>query len=56
MKELDYGKNYKYAHNYEGNYVEQQFLPDEIKAKTFYEPQENPTERKIKEGMNLKRS
>ena len=56
MKELDYGKNYKYAHNYEGNYVEQQFLPDEIKAKTFYEPQENPTERKIKEGMNLKRN
>jgi putative ATPase len=51
MKELDYGKGYKYAHNYEGNFVEQQYLPDEIKDKTFYEPQENTAERKIKEGM-----
>ena len=51
MKELDYGKGYKYAHNYEGNYVEQQFLPDEIKDKTFFEPQDNLAERKIREGM-----
>ena len=51
MQELDYGKGYKYAHNYEGNYVKQQFLPDDIKDKIFYEPQENPTEKKIKEGM-----
>ena len=51
MKELDYGKGYKYAHSYDGNYVEQQFFPDEIKDKHFFEPQDNLAERKIKEGM-----
>jgi putative ATPase len=37
MKDLDYGKEYKYAHSYQGNFVEQDFLPEEIKVK-FYEP------------------
>ena len=36
MKELDYGKNYKYAHDYENNFVQQEFLPDEIKNTSFY--------------------
>jgi putative ATPase len=31
MKDLDYGKEYKYAHSYEGNFVDQDFLPEEIK-------------------------
>ena len=39
MKQLGYGQEYKYAHNYEGNFVKQQFLPDEIKAKQLWQPQ-----------------
>ncbi len=38
MKELDYGKNYKYAHDFEGNFVQQEFLPDEIRNTAFYKP------------------
>jgi putative ATPase len=51
MKELGYGKEYKYAHAYEGNFVEQDFLPDKIKNKSFYKPQNNPTEEKILERL-----
>lgn len=48
MKELDYGKDYKYAHSYEGNFVEQVFLPEEIKGTIFYEPGKNPKEEEIR--------
>src|SRR5690554_6516201 len=41
MKELDYGKDYKYAHNYENNFVEENFFPDKLKQKKFWEPQNN---------------
>ena len=52
MKESGYGKGYKYAHDYEGNFVEQQFLPDTLKGKQFYHPNtSNPTEAKIAERM-----
>ena len=51
MKQLDYGKNYKYAHNYEGNFVKQQFLPEEVKNTKFFEPQQNPAEEKIKQKL-----
>jgi len=44
MKELDYGKNYKYAHSYENNFVQQEFLPSEIENTKFYEPGNNPRE------------
>ena len=44
MKELDYGKNYKYAHDYDGNFVDQEFLPDELKGTSFYEPGNNKRE------------
>ncbi|MBK5202448.1 MAG: replication-associated recombination protein A [Prolixibacteraceae bacterium] len=47
MADLGYGKDYKYAHDYKGNFVEQQFLPSEIKGKRFYYPQENNSEKKI---------
>ncbi|MFK7948430.1 MAG: replication-associated recombination protein A [Saprospiraceae bacterium] len=47
MKELNYGKNYKYAHDFDGNFVEQDFLPEKIKGKIFYQPQNNPAENKI---------
>lgn len=47
MKELNYGKSYKYAHDFDGNFVEQDFLPEKIKGKIFYQPQNNPAENKI---------
>ena len=51
MKDLNYGKDYKYAHNYEGNYVKQDYLPNEIKNKQFWFAQNNPQEVKIREYL-----
>ena len=51
MKELNYGKGYKYAHLYEKNFTEQDFLPSEIKNKKLYKPQNNPLELKILERL-----
>ena len=51
MKELDYGKNYKYAHAYENNFVEDNFFPEQLKQKKFWEPQNNASENKIVEWM-----
>lgn len=47
MKELNYGKDYKYAHNFENNFVNQDYLPDEAKNQKFWEPQNNSQENKI---------
>lgn len=44
MKELGYGENYKYAHNYPGNFVRQQFLPDALRGTQFWTPCSNPSE------------
>lgn len=44
MKELGYGKDYKYAHNYDDNFANQEFLPEEIKGTTLYEPSNNARE------------
>lgn len=51
MKELDYGKEYKYAHSYEGNFVKQDFLPPEAKQQRFWKGQANPAEQKLTEQM-----
>jgi putative ATPase len=51
MKEIGYGKDYKYAHSYEGNFVEQDFLPKKIIKERFYKPQNNQTEIKILERL-----
>ncbi len=51
MKQLGYGKEYKYAHSFEGNFVDQDFLPEKIKHKRFYLPQRNPVEEKILERL-----
>ena len=51
MKELGYGDNYKYAHNYENNFAKQEFLPDEIKNTTLYEPGNNSREQNQKEFL-----
>lgn len=47
MESLGYGKDYKYAHNYEGNWVKQQYLPSELGEKIFYIPGKNVAEDKI---------
>ncbi len=51
MKELDYGKNYKYAHDFENNFVEDNFFPEQLKQNKFWEPQNNAAENKIVEWL-----
>jgi putative ATPase len=45
MKDLNYGKDYAYAHAYKDNFVEQEFLPENIAGQKFYEPGDNPREK-----------
>ncbi len=52
MDELGYGKEYKYSHNFEQNFVEQQYLPDNLKGKIYYRPTENGAEKSIRERLN----
>lgn len=47
MKELGYGKDYRYAHNYQDNFIADEFLPGKIASTTFYTPQENAREKEI---------
>lgn len=54
MKEMDYGKNYQYAHDYEDNFVQQEFMPDEVSGTKFYQPGKNTTENKILEELKKK--
>lgn len=52
MKQLDYGKDYLYSHDYPGNFVQQQYLPDELEGQRIFDPQDNnPSEKKIKERL-----
>jgi len=51
MKELGYGENYKYAHDYEDNFKELEFLPDELKGTAFYVPGDNKREIALKEFL-----
>lgn len=51
MKELDYGKEYKYSHDYENNFVKQDYLPKELKSSRFWEPQASPAESKLNDWM-----
>lgn len=54
MKDLNYGKEYRYSHDYEGNFVQQNFLPDEMKGKIFYEPGDNVREKEIRKNLQQK--
>lgn len=54
MKNLDYGKDYRYAHAYEGNFVKQEFLPEELRGQVFYQAGNNATEQKIKADQDKK--
>ncbi len=51
MKEIGYGKNYGYAHSYEGNFVDQEFLPDAVKGTILYNPGKNPREEDIRKRL-----
>ena len=54
MKDLDYGKDYQYSHSGENNFIDQEFLPEEIKGTTFYEPGMNSREQADKESLKKK--
>ena len=51
MKDLDYGKNYKYAHDYTNNFIDQEYLPEEISGTKIYEPGNNSRENQFKEVL-----
>jgi putative ATPase len=51
MRDLDYGKNYKYAHDFVNNFAEVEFLPDEVSGTQFWEPSKNPAEENTRKRM-----
>ncbi|MCC8172968.1 MAG: replication-associated recombination protein A, partial [Odoribacter sp.] len=53
MKALDYGKNYKYSHDFPGNFVEQDYMPEELQGAVLYKPQNNAQEVKIMERLKI---
>ena len=55
MKSLGYGKHYKYPHDYPNHYVEQQYLPDALKGRTFWKAQDNDSETRIMNGLNARK-
>ncbi|MDR7129459.1 putative ATPase [Algoriphagus sp. 4150] len=54
MKDLNYGKAYKYSHDFPGNFVNQEFLPDEIKGLKLYDPGENTRENELRRYLSSK--
>lgn len=51
MKKMDYGKGYQYAHDYPGNFADQEFLPDQIAGTRLYDPGTNPAEARLREYL-----
>jgi putative ATPase len=54
MKELGYGENYRYAHDYEGNFTDQEFLPEKLSGTVFYDPGNNPREQEMRKSLKNK--
>lgn len=54
MKSLNYGQNYKYPHDFPGNFTAQEYLPEEIKGAEFFKPQANPAEERIRNFLQSK--
>ena len=54
MKDMGYGKDYKYSHDFNNNFVEQEFLPDEIVETKLYEPAKNMKENKLREYLKIR--
>ena len=53
MKEIGYGKNYKYAHDFENHFLEENYLPEDLKNKQFYFPSENGQEKRLKDWLKF---
>ena len=53
MKDLDYGKNYQYAHDFPGHFVEQEFLPKELSGQKIFDPQDNPRENELRRYLKI---
>lgn len=51
MKQMNYGKDYEYAHQYENNFIEQEFLPEKISGTRFYDPGKNARENELREFL-----
>ena len=51
MKDLGYGKDYKYAHSYDGNFIDDNFLPEDLEGKKIYDPGDNAREKEIRERL-----
>lgn len=51
MKELNYGKDYQYAHDFENNFIQMEFMPEEIKGRKFFEPGDNQRENEIRKFL-----
>lgn len=51
MKDLGYGADYKYAHDYENNFVNEEFLPDELSGTSFYQPGKNQRENALSDYL-----
>lgn len=54
MKDLGYGEDYKYAHDFEHNFVASEFLPEEISGSTFYKPGKNPREKTLSDFLKMR--
>ena len=54
MKNMDYGKNYQYAHSHPGNFVDLEFLPEALSGQVFYDPGNNAREREVREWLKLR--
>jgi putative ATPase len=52
MKNIGYGKEYKYSHDFDGNFAEQDYLPDKLKDKIYYYPTQNGREKELKDRLN----
>jgi putative ATPase len=54
MKDMGYGQSYQYAHGFDGNFVVQEFLPDALSGKQFFDPGNNPREHEMRQNMKQK--
>ena len=52
MKDMDYGKGYKYSHSYEGNFSEQEYLPEKLAGTAFYTPGKNAREEELRKYLH----
>jgi putative ATPase len=54
MKDMNYGKGYQYSHNGEGNFIDQEYLPDQLAGKAFFDPGENAREAELRKFLRDK--